>query len=101
MTLTVGSRSAESLDEVLAGLQAAGGEVEQPGAFKFDVAIVGLGYVGLPTALSFSAAGLRVLGLDTSTARVSAIREERVDLFQSDRERLGMALNDDSFTLTR
>lgn len=102
MTLTVGRQSADSLDdEILAGLQVADAGAEQPGAFKFDVAIVGLGYVGLPTALSFSAAGLRVLGLDTSTARVSAIREERVDLFQSDRERLGMALNDDSFTLTR
>jgi nucleotide sugar dehydrogenase len=101
MTLTVGSQSAESLDdEVLAGLPEAGGEVEQPGAFTFDVAIVGLGYVGLPTALSFSAAGLRVLGLETSTARVSAVHEERVDLSQSDRERLAEALKRDSFMLT-
>jgi UDP-N-acetyl-D-glucosamine dehydrogenase len=32
-------------------------------AFHYDVGIVGLGYVGLPTALAFHAAGRRVLGL--------------------------------------
>lgn len=75
-------------------------EADRAGLFAFDVAIVGLGYVGLPTALSFSAAGLRVLGIDASEARVSAIREARVDLSHLDRERLGVALGDDSFTLT-
>jgi UDP-N-acetyl-D-glucosamine dehydrogenase len=72
----------------------------QGSRFDFDVAIVGLGYVGLPTALSFHAVGRRVLGVDVSAARLSAIGEERVDLLDTDRDRLGLALNDDGFTLT-
>ena len=38
------------------------------------VAVVGLGYVGLPTALALTAAGARVLGIDTSSERLGAIR---------------------------
>lgn len=68
--------------------------------FDFDVAVVGLGYVGLPTALAFNAVGRRVLGVDVSPARLSAIREETVDLLDGDRERLGLALHDDAFALT-
>ncbi len=38
-----------------------------------NLAIVGLGYVGLPLALQFSRRGVRVLGLDTDPAKVDAI----------------------------
>ncbi|WP_434994391.1 nucleotide sugar dehydrogenase [Arthrobacter sp. Ld5] len=68
--------------------------------FEFDVAIVGMGYVGLPTSLAFSAAGARVLGLDASPARLDVIRDGRADLVPSDRERLARALTDPSFELT-
>ncbi len=37
------------------------------------VGIVGIGYVGLPLAAVFGAAGLRVTGLDASAERVAAI----------------------------
>lgn len=57
----------------------------------FDVAIVGLGYVGLPTALAYVHAGARVLGLEISPARIAAIRAGRVDLLPSDHERLTTA----------
>lgn len=57
----------------------------------FDIAIVGLGYVGLPTALAFSAAGSRVLGIDINEGRLAAIRAGQVDLVESDRLRLGAA----------
>jgi nucleotide sugar dehydrogenase len=68
---------------------------------KLDtVAIVGLGYVGLPTALSFFAAGHRVIGIDVSEARLEAIGGKRVDLIAADRLRLDSALNDDDFVLT-
>jgi UDP-N-acetyl-D-glucosamine dehydrogenase len=56
--------------------------------FRFDVAVVGLGYVGLPTALAFHAAGRAVLGLDLSERRLDDIRGGRVDLVDSDRDRL-------------
>ena len=39
------------------------------------VAIVGLGYVGLPLAMAFAEAGLRTIGLDVDTARVAALHE--------------------------
>jgi UDP-N-acetyl-D-glucosamine dehydrogenase len=38
------------------------------------VAIVGLGYVGLPLAMAFAGAGLTTLGLDVDEARVKALR---------------------------
>ncbi len=65
-----------------------------------DVAIVGLGYVGLPTSLAFHSAGRDVLGIDVSHARLDNIRDGRVDLLPSDRVRLGAALTDDRFGLT-
>ena len=57
-------------------------------AFDFDIAIVGLGYVGLPTALAFHAAGRRVLGVDVSERRLAVIAEQRADLLDTDRDRL-------------
>jgi UDP-N-acetyl-D-glucosamine dehydrogenase len=38
------------------------------------VGVVGLGYVGLPLALAFAQAGSRVVGLDSDSRRVEAIR---------------------------
>lgn len=69
-------------------------------AFDFDVAIVGLGYVGLPTALAANASGRRVLGLDVSEARLATIRAEEADLLDSDKVRLRSALNDPTFTIS-
>lgn len=67
--------------------------------FVYDVAIVGMGYVGLPTALAFTAAGRSVLGVDLSRARLGDIAEQRVDLIPGDRERLADALAADLLTL--
>lgn len=39
-----------------------------------SVAVVGLGYVGLPLALALESAGLKVVGLDTSAAVVNSLR---------------------------
>ena len=69
--------------------------------FDFDVALVGLGYVGLPTALAFHAAGSSVLGVDVSSRRREDIARCRVDLLDSDHDRLRAALEDKaSFTVT-
>ena len=68
--------------------------------FEFDIAIVGLGYVGLPTSLAFHAAGRRVLGVDVSERRLAVIEQERADLLESDRERLTLALSDPGFEMT-
>ncbi|MEP7054015.1 MAG: nucleotide sugar dehydrogenase [Actinomycetota bacterium] len=68
--------------------------------FEYDVAIVGLGYVGLPTALSFVAAAKAVIGIDLSTARLEAIRADRVDILSTDHDRLGKAMESGALQLT-
>ena len=48
-----------------------------------DVSIVGLGRVGLPLALAFADRGLRVLGVDTDTDRVAAVRDGRMPFHET------------------
>ena len=78
-----------------------GAEPPQPatGADR-TVAVVGLGYVGLPTALGFRTAGSHVIGLDISAERLETIRLGRADLLPSDQWRLTGALHDPDFVLT-
>lgn len=68
--------------------------------FDYDIAVVGLGYVGLPTALAHHESGLRVLALDASSDRLLAIGAGLVDLNDTDLVRLSQALRDDEFQLT-
>ena len=64
------------------------------------IAVLGLGYVGLPTALAARANGARAIGIDLSESRLKSIRERRADLVAADRERLARHLDDDHFVLT-
>ena len=64
------------------------------------VGIVGLGYVGLPTALSFVEIGYRVIGIDLSSSRLRDIAQSRVDLIPVDLERLRKANASDQFITT-
>ena len=41
------------------------------------IAIIGLGYVGLPLALQFARSGLKVLGLDVDFSKVEALNADR------------------------
>lgn len=52
------------------------------------VAVVGLGYVGLPTALALADADVNVVGVDASPARLAAIGSGDVDLLPADHDRL-------------
>ena len=63
------------------------------------VGIVGLGYVGLPTALGMAEAGADVVGYDVSAARIAAIRAGTADLLPGDHDRLRRHL-DGSLLLT-
>ena len=47
--------------------------VPEPGDRAGDVAVVGLGYVGLPLAAAFAEAGLAVVGLETSAEKIAAL----------------------------
>jgi len=44
---------------------------------KFDLSIIGLGYVGLPLGLQFAKSGCRVLGLDIDPAKIKEIEAGR------------------------
>ncbi len=56
------------------------------------LAIVGLGYVGLPLAIAFVEAGLAVEGIDASEARVAELREGRSPIDDVSDDRLAGAL---------
>ena len=43
-------------------------------AFHYDVAVLGLGYVGIPLAVGFAEAGCRTLGFDVDAERVASLR---------------------------
>jgi len=53
------------------------------------VGIVGLGYAGLPLAVSFAEAGFEVTGIDLDEAKVSALKEGRSYLVDVPVERYG------------
>jgi nucleotide sugar dehydrogenase len=64
------------------------------------VAVVGLGYVGLPIALGLEEIGCTVIGLEISRSRIAAIRELSVDILPEDHVRLSTALRGDRLHLT-
>ena len=64
------------------------------------VAVLGLGYVGLPTSLALREAGFPVIGIDISERRLDAIRAGHVDLLDRDRPRLTAALDSGLLALT-
>ncbi|HTA12716.1 MAG TPA: nucleotide sugar dehydrogenase [Solirubrobacteraceae bacterium] len=49
-----------------------------------DVAVVGLGRVGLPLALSFADRGLEVVGIDRDAGRLGAIRDGKMPFEETD-----------------
>ena len=64
------------------------------------VAVVGLGYVGLPTAIALRDAGCRIVGLDSSPERLAQIRGGEAELLDSERDSLSGHLEGDGFVLT-
>ncbi len=71
-----------------------------PAQQTLTIAVVGLGYVGLPTALSLLDGGQRVIGFDISAARIQDIRAAEVDLLDTDHARLARALDDPRLLFT-
>jgi UDP-N-acetyl-D-glucosamine dehydrogenase len=57
-----------------------------------SIAVIGLGYVGLPLALGFTEAGVRVTGVDSSELRVVELNEGHSPIEDISDERLGAAL---------
>lgn len=64
------------------------------------IGIVGLGYVGLPTALALLPKGVRVIGYDISAERISAVHTGAVDLIPADHQRLAEFGTSANLTMT-
>jgi UDP-N-acetyl-D-glucosamine dehydrogenase len=64
------------------------------------VAVVGLGYVGLPTAIAMRNAGCRIIGIDTSARRLATIHAGEAELLESEHSDLQKHLAGDGFALT-
>ena len=62
------------------------------GAREASVAVVGLGYVGLPLALRFVAERFAVTGVERDRERLSELSEGRCSITGVDREELEAAL---------
>jgi len=45
--------------------------------FKYDVGIVGLGYVGLPLMLAISNSGLKVIGIDSNASKIDSLNKSK------------------------
>jgi UDP-N-acetyl-D-glucosamine dehydrogenase len=64
------------------------------------VAVVGLGYVGLPTAIAMRSAGCHIVGIDVSARRLETIRTGEAELLESERADLAEYLAGEGFVLT-
>ena len=49
--------------------------IPKPSNSRYEVAIIGLGYVGLPLALAFAGAGCRTLGFDVDSERIRKLND--------------------------
>jgi UDP-N-acetyl-D-glucosamine dehydrogenase len=82
------------------GVVVSAGDSETKSVEQSVVAVVGLGYVGLPTAVALRRAGARIVGIDTSNHRLSEIRAGRAELLASEQEDLHGYLAEEGFVLT-
>ena len=57
-------------------------------ADAFDVAMIGLGYIGLPTAAVIAHSGMRVRGVDVTPGVVETINAGEFHIEERDLERL-------------
>lgn len=64
------------------------------------IAVIGMGYVGLPTALSLADRGAEIVGYDISEVRLADIKSGRVDMLPREHSRLARHLLAESLTLT-
>ncbi|VEI47957.1 UDP-N-acetyl-D-mannosamine dehydrogenase [Actinobacillus equuli] len=48
------------------------------------ISVIGLGYIGLPTAAAFATAGCRVLGVDINADTVNTINQGKIHIIEPD-----------------
>jgi UDP-N-acetyl-D-glucosamine dehydrogenase len=76
------------------------GDSSGNGTATWSAAIVGLGYVGLPTAAALHGQCARIIGVDVNLERLREIEAREADLAGPDRIRLDAALDDGSLQMT-
>ncbi len=64
------------------------------------IAIVGLGYVGLPLSLQFTRSGVEVLGLDIDPAKVASLNEGKSYIKHIESSTIAAAVKEGSFEAT-
>jgi len=69
-------------------------------AHQVTVGIIGLGYVGLPLALTFAERGFRVLGFDVDPAKVTAVNRGEGYIKHLDPERVAAAARSERLQAT-
>lgn len=95
LALAVNGRENRLLERLTAFSQDA-----QDASRPMSVAVVGLGYVGLPTACALRSPGARTVGLDISHERLRNVAVGDVDLPEDDRRALLLSIQDGDFRLT-
>ena len=74
--------------------------IPKPPTACFEVAIIGLGYVGIPLALGFAKAGCQTLGYDSDKQRVLELQQGRSPFLHISSEDLADTLSDGSLEVT-
>ncbi|MBA3927441.1 nucleotide sugar dehydrogenase [Listeria rustica] len=64
------------------------------------IAVMGLGYVGLPLAISFAEAGFQVIGFDPSEPKVTLVNQGKSDIMDITSERLSKLIGKERFVAT-
>ena len=67
---------------------------------NFSVGIIGLGYVGLPLAVEYAAAGNRTIGFDVDAKKIQAIKNGENYIDDVDDEKLKKVVKNGQFTAT-
>jgi nucleotide sugar dehydrogenase len=98
--LKAATAEAELLDELEVIGDLEGALAAEPAVAEAVAAVVGLGYVGLPTAVALRNSGARVIGIDSSATRLQAIRAGEAELLESEQQDLARHLADEALVLT-
>ena len=75
--------------------------IPKPPHAKHEVAVVGLGYVGIPLALGFADAGCRVLGYDADEGRLLELQQGHSPLAHLPSDRLKKSIGSGRLEFTR
>lgn len=100
LALAINGRERQLFDRLVEFAEPSGGGSDGVASRAESIVVMGLGYVGLPTAYALRASGARIIGLDVSEDRLRAIKTGEVDLPETDRRGLASALAGGSLELT-